>query len=190
MQSEQADADLYQPLLTGDSTVIEAVFERYGGLAYALALRIVGDPGRAEEVVQDVFTTVWSKPGRFDPARGSFRTWLLTLVRNRAIDSLRGRRRREGGEVQLAVEVPDTGIASDPWQAVSLGLERKAIKDALASIPPEQRRAIELAYFQGYSHREISEQLGLPLGTVKGQLRLGLEKLHSYLSGRGMVPQA
>ena len=135
-----------------------------------------------------MFTTIWSKPGRFDPRRGSFRTWLLTLVRNRAIDALRGRARRDRGEVELVRELPAISPGSDPWQEVSLGLERKAIRDALESIPPEQRRAIELAYFEGYTHREISERLRLPLGTVKGQLRLGLEKLHSYLSGRGMLP--
>jgi RNA polymerase sigma-70 factor (ECF subfamily) len=168
---------------------VQLIYERYGGLAFSLAVRILGDAGRAEDVVQDVMTSVWRKPERFDPERGGFRTWFLTLVRNRSIDVLRGKEKREHRETQLPVQARPASVASDPWQAVSLSLERKALREALDSIPADQRHIIELAYFGGYTQSEIAERLQLPLGTVKGRLRLGLEKLHSYLSGRGLITE-
>ena len=185
----QTDADLYVPLRGGHPEAVQLIYERYGGLAFSLAVRILGDAGRAEDVVQDVMTSVWRKPERFDPERGAFRTWFLTLVRNRSIDVLRGKEKREHRETQLPVQARASSAASDPWQAVSLSLERKALREALDSIPADQRHIIELAYFGGYTQSEIAERLQLPLGTVKGRLRLGLEKLHSYLSGRGLITE-
>jgi RNA polymerase sigma-70 factor (ECF subfamily) len=174
-------------LRAGDPGALRLVYDLYGGLAYSLALRIVGDSGRAEEVVQDVMTSLWRKPDRFDPERGSFRTWLLTVTRNRSIDALRGGRKRREAETQLVPETRATSAESDPWHLVSVGLERTAIREALESIPADQREAIELSYFAGLSQSDIAERLGLPLGTVKGRQRLGLEKLHSYLTGRGLM---
>jgi len=181
------DVDTLEALRAGDAGALRLVYDRYGGLAYSLAVRIVGDSGRAEDVVQEVMTALWRKPERFDPQRGTLRTWLLTAVRNRAIDGLRSRQRVERREVALEPEVQAGGLESDPWQAVSVGLERKALRDAMASIPAEQRQAIELSYFGGLSQVEVAAQLDLPLGTVKSRQRLGLEKLHSYLVGRGLI---
>jgi RNA polymerase sigma-70 factor (ECF subfamily) len=183
----ETDVDIYETLGDRDGQAMELVYDRYGGLAYGLAMRILGDSGRAEDVVQEVFLGLWRRPGSFDPQKGTFRTWLMTLVRNRAIDNLRGRNRRGHGEVELPAEVRDLSASTNPWPAVSLSLERDVVHEALASLPQEQRQAIELAHFSGYTHVEIAHQLGLPLGTVKGRMRLGLEKMHAYLTMRGVA---
>ena len=149
-------------------------------------MRILGDPGRAEDAVQDAFMNVWNHAAKFDAGRGSLRAWLLTSVRNRSIDYLRGRGAHERREEELPEETASTGEPGDPWREVALSLERAAVRDAMASLPGEQRQVIELAYFGGYTHTEISTMTRLPLGTVKGRMRLGLEKMSSYLRGRGM----
>jgi RNA polymerase sigma-70 factor (ECF subfamily) len=131
--------------------------------------------------------SVWNRAGAFDPARGSLRSWLLTAVRNRSIDYLRGRGAHERRELDLEPVVSTVGAPTDPWHEVSLKLERDAVREALTSLPPEQRQAVELAYFGGYSQTEIADMTRVPLGTVKGRMRLALEKLSSYLRGRGLV---
>jgi RNA polymerase sigma-70 factor (ECF subfamily) len=187
MTMNEADAEIVAPLREGRPEAIEIMYDRYAGLAYGLALRVLGDPGRAEDVVQEVLLSVWRKPDRFDPARGSFRTWLMTLVRNRAIDNLRGHWRHQGSDVELGDDLQDASGHSDPWPAVALSLERDVVRDALAALPADQRQAVELAHYGGYSHSEIATRLGLPLGTVKGRLRLAMEKMHSFLTARGVV---
>ena len=180
------DTQLGAALAAGDTTALEELYDRYGSLAYSVSVRILGDPGKAEDVVQDAFLRLWNS-GSFDPAKGSLRTWLMTAVRNRSIDYLRGR----GGHERFEKEIPETvaasGMGSDPWREVSASLERDAIKEALAILPAEQRQTVELAYFGGYSHREIADMIRVPLSTVKGRMRLAMEKLHSYLQGRGFV---
>jgi RNA polymerase sigma-70 factor (ECF subfamily) len=163
------------------------LYDRYAGLAYGVAMRVLGDPGRAEDVVQEAFLKVWNNASGFDAELGSLRAWLLTAVRNRSIDYLRGRGARERQEQALLPEMPEGTPRSDPWREVALSLERTAVREALASLPPEQRQAVELAYFGGYSQREIAEMTRVPLTTVKGRMRLALEKLSSYLQGRGLV---
>ena len=130
---------------------------------------------------------VWARASTFDPERGSLRAWLLTSVRNRCIDHLRGRAGRERRNVELEPDADYAMSPADPWHEVALSLERSAVRDAIASLPVEQRQAIELAYFGGYSHHEISDMTRVPLGTVKGRMRLGLEKMGSFLRGRGLV---
>jgi len=167
------------------------VYDRYAGLAYGVAMRVLGDPARAEDAVQDAFMNIWNRAGTFDPQRGSLRAWLLTSVRNRCIDYLRGRGGLGRTDVQLDEEFPPEAAyelsPSDPWREVSLSLERTAVRDAMASLPAEQRQVIEMAYFGGYSHNEIADMTRVPLGTVKGRMRLGLEKMGSFLRGRGLV---
>ena len=164
------------------------LYDRYAGLAYGVAIRILGDPGRAEDAVQDAFMNVWSRAASFDAERGSVRAWLLTAVRNRSIDYLRGRGAHERQEDELQPDVAyATSSPSDPWREVSVALERSAVRDAIGSLPAEQRQVVELAYFGGYTHTEIADMTRLPLGTVKGRMRLALEKLSSYLLGRGLV---
>jgi RNA polymerase sigma-70 factor (ECF subfamily) len=181
-----SDPDLASRMAAGDTDALGELYDRYGSLAYSVALRVLGDPGRSEDVVQDAFLKLWNGAGEFDPSRGALRTWLMTAVRNRSIDYLRGRGAHERAERELPVEVAAES-ASDPWREVSMSLEREAVRDAIDNLPSEQRQAVELAYFGGYSHREIAEMTRVPLSTVKGRMRLALEKMHSYLMGRGLV---
>ena len=164
------------------------LYDRYGGLAYAVAMRVLGDPGRAEDVVQDAFLKIWTNAAGFDPKKGSLRTWLITAVRNRSIDYLRGRGAHERQELELQPDVAESGPRSDPWREVSLALERMAVREAVGSLPAEQRQAVQMAYFEGYSQSEISDMTHVPISTVKGRMRLALEKLSSYLQGRGLYP--
>ncbi len=182
-----SDAELGEQLASGDVRALELLYDRYGTLAYSVSTRVLGDPGKAEDVVQDVFLKLWTSAQRFDSNRGSLRTWLLTAVRNRSIDYLRGRGAHERSEKEIPEQVAAAGHGSDPWREVSLAIEREAVRQAVDSLPSEQRQAVELAYFGGYSQPEIAEMIRVPLSTVKGRMRLGMEKLHSYLEGRGFV---
>ena len=163
------------------------LYDRYGALAYGVAMRVLGDPARAEDAVQDAFMSIWRSARTFDPGRGSLRAWLLTSVRNRCIDLLRGRASHERREQELQPDADYAQSPSDPWREVALSLERAAVRDAMASLPSEQRQVVEMAYFGGYSHTEIAGMTRVPLGTVKGRMRLALEKMSSYLRGRGLV---
>jgi RNA polymerase sigma-70 factor (ECF subfamily) len=174
-------------LAAGRQDALAELYDRYAGLAYGVAMRVLGDPGRAEDVVQDAFLKIWNNAGAFDAQRGSLRTWLITAVRNRSIDYLRGRGAHERRELELQPQLAATGTRSDPWREVSLSLERAAVREALASLPSEQRQVVALAYFGGYSQAEIADMTKVPVSTVKGRMRLALEKLGSYLQGNGVV---
>src|ERR1700738_3761927 len=150
---EGGDLELAEGLAAGDVEALARLYDSYGALAYSVALRVLGDPGRAEDVVQDCFLKLWNNAERFDARRGSLRTWLLTAVRNRSIDFLRGRGAHERQELELQPAISQTGPRDDPWREVSLSLERDAVREAMSSLPVEQRQAVELAYFGGYSQR-------------------------------------
>jgi RNA polymerase sigma factor (sigma-70 family) len=182
-----ADPDLVAQLAAGSQEALAELYDRYGRLAYSVALRVLGDPGRAEDAVQEAFLKIWNHAASFDVRRGSLRTWLLTSVRNRSIDYLRGRGAHERQELELQPALAEVGPRADPWREVSLSLERSAVREAMGSLPAEQRQAVELAYFGGYSQREIADMTSVPISTVKGRMRLALEKLSSYLQGRGLV---
>src|SRR6202521_6197922 len=174
-----AAPDLVAQLAAGSQEALAELYDRYGRLAYSVAFRVLGDPGRAEDVVQEAFLKIWNHAASFDVRRGSLRTWLLTSVRNRSIDYLRGRAAHERQELELQPELAEASPRSDPWRQVSLSMERSAVLEALSSIPAEQRQAVELAFYGGYSHREIADMTRVPLSTVKGRMRLALEKLSS-----------
>jgi RNA polymerase sigma factor (sigma-70 family) len=184
-QSQRTDNKLAERLAQRDVEALTELYDRYGALAYSVAVRILGDPGRAEDVVQEAFLKVWNGIDRFDRSRGELRSWLLTSVRNRSIDHLRGRSGHERQEVELAGDVASARPSQDPWQAMAAALQGDAVREALTTLPPEQRQVVELAYFGGYSGREIGEMIRVPMSTVKGRMRLALEKMHSYLQGRG-----
>jgi RNA polymerase sigma-70 factor (ECF subfamily) len=173
--------------VAGDREALAMLYDRYSSLAYGVAMRVLGDPARAEDAVQDAFVNGWNRASSFDAARGSLRAWLLTTVRNRCIDYLRGRGSRERREDELNPNADYAQAPSDPWREVALSLERAAVRDAMSSLPAEQRQVVEMAYFGGYSHAEIADMTRVPLGTVKGRMRLALEKMSSYLRGRGLV---
>lgn len=165
-----------------DPAAFEIVYDRHGGAAYSLAYRIVGDRLKAEDITQEAFLSLWRSNARYDRARGSVRTWVLGIVHNRAIDGLRrslvhDRRREtiEGIEERFeAREQTDVEAARRE--------EARSVRTALDTLPDDQRKTIELAYFGGFSHSQIAELLDEPIGTVKGRMRLGLEKMRRQLS--------
>jgi RNA polymerase sigma-70 factor, ECF subfamily len=175
-----ADEDLMPLMARKDAAAFEVYYDRHGGAAYSLAHRIVGDPQAAEDVTQEAFLSIWRSRARYDPTRGSVRAWTLGIVRNRAIDALR----REGGRApkldlddEAALERKEAPERTD---AEALRRETaRQVRGALGALPTEQSQVIELAYFGGFTHSEIARMLEMPLGTVKGRMRLGLEKIRA-----------
>lgn len=172
------DTHLLHRIAERDQNAFLALYERYGNLVYSLALRVVRHQVMAEEVTQDVFLKVWQQPTRWNPALGQFSSWLLTITRNAGIDRLR-KERRHWTPVQEQAEPllefgEETAIGENPYWYDGLILAR-----LLQQLPLEQRQLIELAFYQGYTHSELAENLQLPLGTVKTRLRTGLQKLRA-----------
>jgi RNA polymerase sigma-70 factor (ECF subfamily) len=180
-----ADEQVVTLLAGGDPQAIEMLYERYGRLAYSLAFRVLGDAAAAEDVVQEAFLSVWRRSSTFEPARGSLRTWLCSIVHHRALDRLRGRSGRARFDLALDHATTETAV-SDTWEVVAQALERDQIRTALGDLPAEQRQTIELAYYGGYSQSEISDLMRVPLGTVKGRTRMALRKLRGALETRGV----
>lgn len=178
-----ADEELMPLVGRKDPEAFEVLYDRHGGAAYSLAYRIVGEPATAEEVTQEAFISVWRSGERFDATRGSVRSWLLSVVRNRAIDFLRS---RAGKAPKLDFDdeaVLEQRPATERTEEEALRRETASeLRGALGKLPGEQSKVIELAYFGGFSHSEIAEILGLPMGTVKGRMRLGLEKIRGELA--------
>jgi RNA polymerase sigma factor (sigma-70 family) len=185
-EQEMDDTALWQGLARQDITALEALYDRYGGLAYGFAYRIVQDQQSAEDVVQESFHQVWRYAASYQPSRGSLRSWLLGVVHHRAIDVVR-RRSVRPQTVSLASSTFDLPGTTDTWSEVGRRLTRDTLRRAMLHLSPEQREAIELAFFQGYTHVQIADQLGVPLGTVKGRIRLGLHHLRSLLTDEGAV---
>jgi RNA polymerase sigma-70 factor, ECF subfamily len=182
-----ADEDLMLRMRDGDARVFEVLFDRHGGPAFSLAYRMCGSRTRAEDVVQEAFMAVWRSGARYDQSRGSVRAWILSVVRNRAIDSfrresLRGARSLE--EWNVADRVPSPELTE---VEVERRVEADRIRHALHDLPDEQRQVIELSYFGGFTHHQIAEMLALPPGTVKGRMRLGLGKLRIALGETGVL---
>lgn len=173
------DAALLGRLIARDESALAALYDRHGATAFALALRVVGDRETAEEVVQEGFLSVWRGAATYRPERGTARGWLLSVVRNRAIDVVRARaaRPRTTSSEDLVLAAVD-----DPEQAAIDAVTGTAIRAAVATLPAEQRAAVELAYFAGLSYPEIAARMGVPLGTVKSRLRLALERLRARLA--------
>lgn len=161
---------------------VEALYDSYGTLAYTLALSVLRDPGAAEDVVQESFLSVWRSGGGYRPDRGSLRSWLVTIVRNRAIDRLRSQRTRVRYDVPLDGVEHEPSL-SDTWASVAAALTGEELRRALAELPAEQRETIELSYFRGLSQSEISAAMRTPLGTVKSRARLALNWLRGALEG-------
>jgi RNA polymerase sigma-70 factor (ECF subfamily) len=174
------DAALAERMRGGDREAVGEFYDRHAPQAYAIAVRILSDQYAAEDVVHDAFVAVWQQIDRFDPGRGSLRAWLLTIVRNRAIDRLRARRPSMPVEVADEQSLLRTG-PNPTWELTVERLSRAEIREVLASLPDAQREAIELAYFGGRTYREIAELTGVPEGTASGRLRLGLAKLRDGL---------
>jgi len=184
--SDDLDRGFLDGMAGGDVNALEGLYERYRTMAYSIALRITADQTLAEDVVQEAFLGAWRNAARYVAGRGSVKTWLLSIVHHRAIDAIRRRRpTSELPETDTSSAQPEALTLPDVWAAVAEGLDRVAIADALAAISGVQREAIELAYFGGLTQVEISDRLGLPLGTVKSRMRLGLLALRRVLTGAG-----
>jgi len=177
----QADTAAFTLIGNGDATGLGLLYDRYGGLAFALAVRVLGDRLAAEEVVQDVFVNAWRAAAQFDSERGSVRAWLLASVHHRCIDQLRRRAGRGDHAVPLD-SVAEVAGTADVAGEVLRRLDATTVRAALATLPAEQRQALLLAYFDGLPATAIARALALPLGTVKGRLRLGLQKLRCALA--------
>jgi RNA polymerase sigma-70 factor, ECF subfamily len=178
-----ADEELMPLIGAKDPEAFEVFYDRHGGVAYSLAYRIVGDRTMAEDVTQEAFISLWRSGARFDSTRGSVRSWMLSIVRNRAIDQLRS---KAGKAPKLAFD-DDSILEQRPAEELTdeEALRRETateVRGALGTLPNDQSKVIQLAYFGGFSHSEIAEILGVPLGTVKGRMRLGLEKVRGELA--------
>src|SRR3954451_23292414 len=173
--SALADEDLMQLVRRGDTSAFEVVYERHATAAFSLAYRMTGKRNLAEDVVQEAFLSLWRSGARYDRARGSVRTWVLGIVHNRAIDALRrstvhDKRRASDEGIEERFEAGDRTDDTVLERA-----EAAEIRGALDTLRPDQVKVLELAYFGGFTHTEISEMLDLPLGTAKGRMRLGLD---------------
>jgi RNA polymerase sigma-70 factor (ECF subfamily) len=179
-----ADERLVEALEVRDERALETLYDRHGDYVYSVCLRMVGDVQLAEDLSQEVFLRLWRRPDLFDVSRGRFLTWLLSVARNRAIDERRSRGRRFRFETPPSVtseEMLELAPTSEERDHAVVSEERVVVQRALETLPPEQRLAIQLAYFGGYTQQEIAVGLHQPLGTVKTRIRLGLQKLRTLL---------
>ncbi len=180
--AEKIDEALLAAIATGDGSALGQLYDRYAALALAVAYRVLGERNAAEDAVQDAFLAVWRRVDSYDASRGAVRSWLLTIVRNGAIDRRRGRHARALQDTPLDdVAFRLATAAEETFAAVAATVEAERVRAALAALPAEQREAIELAYFGGLTQHEIATHTGAPLGTVKGRMRLGLHKMREQL---------
>jgi RNA polymerase sigma-70 factor (ECF subfamily) len=170
------DEALMSAMRSGDESAMGALYDRYSGLVYSVALRVLGDTGAAEDILQDIFIQVWRNPAQFDSRRGNIGPWLAVIARNRAIDVLRKRHPED--------DIADTPISITPDMAgdASRNQVMEKVRSALTTMPAAQRTALEMAYFEGLSHSEIAEKSGEPLGTIKTRIRSGLLTLRKLFA--------
>jgi RNA polymerase sigma factor (sigma-70 family) len=172
-----SDEALVSLVARSDDDAFAELYDRYGSLAYGLARRVVRDASLAEDAVQDAFLTIWRTAARFSSERAPARVWILTLVHRRAVDLVRHHERRRTDPLPQHEETGDAGADETVW----LGLQRDRVRDALRQLPDQQREAIELAYYGGFTQSELAERLGQPLGTIKSRMFSGLARLRELL---------
>jgi RNA polymerase sigma-70 factor (ECF subfamily) len=178
-----ADEDLISLAGDGDAQAFAVLYDRHIRAAYSLAYRMTNGRQAAEDLAQDAFLKVWRAATSYRADRGSVRTWILSIVHNRGIDQLRSSasRRRVQDRVKATT---DRWQPSEAFAKTWRNSQREQMREALATVPPEQQKILALAYFSGYTHKEIAENLDVPLGTVKGRMRLGLKKLRDHFEAR------
>lgn len=177
LKDDKADVDAaaVARVAGGDATALKELYDRYGRVVYSFAYRITSDATLSEECVQDVFVALWRRAADFDPKRAKLTTWLFVVARNRAIELGRQKARRP----ELRETLEPLGSAPDPADMVAVADESQRVAEAMSELPEEQLAVLRLAYFDGRSHSEIAEVIGIPLGTVKGRMRLALERLRT-----------
>jgi RNA polymerase sigma-70 factor (ECF subfamily) len=178
-----ADEELMVLLRDGDADAFEVIYDRHGGAAFSLAYRMVGDRNVAEDIAQEAFLSIWRSRARFDRERGSVRAWVLGIVHHRTIDALRrnsghDRHRASAEGLEERQEAPERTDAEAARRE-----EARQVRAALETLPEQQLQVVRLAYFGGFTHTQIAQMLDMPIGTVKGRMRLGLEKLRRALAG-------
>lgn len=180
-----ADAELVARLTQGDTSALEQLYDRYGRPAYSLARRILTDEGLAEDVVQEVFLALWRQPERFDVTRGAFSSWLLTMTHHKAVDAVRReealRRRRSRAADEDETLLGTAAVGADVDDQVISSLRGDGVRRAMLDLPEVQREALTLAYFGGYTQREVAALTGAPLGTVKTRMLAGMRRLRDIL---------
>lgn len=174
------DQRLMTRLAADDQAAVGELYDRYGRQVYSLAYRILGDAAAAEDVTQEVFVKVWRQATRFDPERGRAASWILHIAYTTAVDMARQRAKAAPGRFEEA-GAEELDLTTDPAGDAETAVMGAQVRAALMRLPPEQRRALEMAYFGALSHSEIAGRLAVPLGTVKGRIRLGLEALRTHL---------
>ena len=170
-----SDTGLISAMRSGDQNAMGILYDRYSSIVYAVALRVLGDTDAAEDVLQEIFLQLWRNPAAFNSSRGSLGAWLAVITRNRAIDWLR--KRRSETDIEDVVVSVEPDLASDAQRSRTLS----KIRGALGAMPPPQRSALEMAFFEGLTHSEIASQTGEPLGTIKTRIRAGLLALRKAL---------
>jgi len=177
------DLELHRRLASGDRDAFDELYRRYAPTAYGLAYRLTGQQMLAQDVVHDAYMALWRAPEAFDPARGAFRTFFLSLVHHRAVDTvrreerLRKRTERAANLEPLTVEDPGEDVVDDAF----IEIRRREVREALATLPPPQRQVLEMAYLQAYTQVQIAEELGIPIGTVKTRTLAAMRKLRRAL---------
>jgi RNA polymerase sigma-70 factor, ECF subfamily len=183
-----ADEDLMQLVRNGQPDAFAVVYERHAASAYALAYRMTGTPGAAEDVAQEAFLSVWRSGARYDRRRGSVRTWILGIVHHRAIDALRRGRVRDRPRVEDAEAAERVEASERTDVEAARRQEAASVRQAVGTLPGAQAQVIQLAYFGGFTHTEIAAMLDTPVGTIKGRMRLGLKKLREELGQGALTP--
>jgi RNA polymerase sigma-70 factor (ECF subfamily) len=181
-----ADEELMLLVNNGEPKAFATLYDRHSRAAYYLAYRMMGEKQAAEDLAQEAFIKVWRRAGSYRAQKASVRTWILSIVHNRGIDQLRShasrRRTQEKIEASAASSQPSEAFA-ETWR----NTQAEQVREALSTLPKEQLKILELAYFSGYTHVEIAELLGVPLGTVKGRMRAGLKKMRAYFGSQGVA---
>jgi RNA polymerase sigma-70 factor (ECF subfamily) len=178
-----ADEDLISLVEAADAEAFATLYDRHSRAAFSLAYRMMGERQSSEDLMQDAFLKVWRSASSYRAERGSVRTWILSIVHNRGIDQIRSQASRRRTQDKIEASAPRSQ-PSEAFVETWRNSQRDQVREALNTLPPEQLKILELAYFSGYTHVEISDLLRLPLGTVKGRMRLGLKKIRDYFEAR------
>jgi RNA polymerase sigma-70 factor (ECF subfamily) len=189
LELAMADTAFAAAIAAGDMTALDALYRRYRPAAFATAFALLREPAAAEDAVHDALLRAWRSAASFQPARGSLRSWLLTIVRNTAFDHLRAQQLARRPQPKLAYEATADDGHDDVFTSVATAADAQRLREALRALPAEQRHALELAFFAGLTHGEIATRTGTPLGTVKGRVRLGLRRLRRDLSDLAIDPE-